>query len=175
MKLAEIKINEALTANWSEARIQELSPAKLKALRINATKAGDEKVLKMIDNVVSANEKIQKQIAKNRRAEDKKWDRLYAKDNQPRKYTDAELQEIARKIEDVTGSVFPDGDPIDKLAPWIKKRFSLGEFGDVGSVLAAAAKKHLGSKDYYSYLADMWEDYIDDVDPERRKDGNPWK
>ena len=171
MKLSEIKINEALTAQWTEDRIADLSPAKLKALTLNAKKAKDDKVLAMIELVVAEKQKTQKAIAAQRKKEWKEYNKMF--DDKPKKLTDADLQKVARKIEEVAGNVFPDCDPIDTLGPWIEKTFHVKY--DMGPILDAAAKKHLNSKSYFDYLADMWEDFIDDVAPERRANGNPWR
>lgn len=174
MKLNEIKnISEGLKGNWTYGTVYHLTPAKLKALRINATKAADESVLNVIAQVVADKAELQKKKAAEKRADDKKWNSK--NDDSPKKYTTAELQEIARKIEEFAGEAFPDGDPIDKLGPWMTKRFSLPRFTNISDALDLAAKKNLSSKSYSDYLAGMWEDYIDDVAPDRRAHGNPWK
>jgi hypothetical protein len=54
------------------------------------------------------------------------------------------LDTIWRKVEDVVGKIYPDGDPVDYLGPWCKK------LGIDYSMVDKAAKKH-GFKDVYAY------------------------
>jgi hypothetical protein len=61
------------------------------------------------------------------------------------------LDTIWRKVEDVVGNIYPDGDPIDYLGPWCKKQ------GIDYSMVDKAAKKH-GFKDVYAYWDSMSED-----------------
>ena len=76
---------------------------------------------------------------------------------------------------------FPDGDPIDHLIPWMKRHGVDMDF------INAAMKKHHG-KDYYTYLADMWDDHAadhihdarqghhgEDYSDEWFAQPNPWK
>lgn len=60
------------------------------------------------------------------------------------------LDTIWRKVEDVVGNIYPDGDPIDYLGPWCKKQ------GIDYSMVDKAAKKH-GFKDVYAYWDSMSE------------------
>ena len=60
--------------------------------------------------------------------------------------TRAEYQMVWRKIEEVVGQIFPDGDPIDWLGPWLdRKRIQNG-----GEVLNKACRLN-GFKDIYDY------------------------
>lgn len=73
-----------------------------------------------------------------------------------------DTQMIWNNVQEAIGSTFPDGDPIDKLGPWMRR--SGFDIHDID----AAVKKHAGKKktgDYglYDYLADMWDDSADDA------------
>jgi hypothetical protein len=60
--------------------------------------------------------------------------------------TRADYNTVWRKIEDVVGQIFPDGDPIDWLGPWLdRKRIQNG-----GEVLNKACRLN-GFKDIYDY------------------------
>ena len=59
-----------------------------------------------------------------------------------------DYQKVWRKIEEVVGNIFPDGDPIDWLAPWLKKS-GIEDF-HIGEVLDKASKLN-GYKDIYAY------------------------
>lgn len=84
----------------------------------------------------------------------------------------AMLASIAHKIESVVGQVVPDGDPIDYLAPYLN-RMGIDQW-DTTKYLDAAVKKHLGYKNYYDYLAAMWDMYNEvSADGEQRE--NPWR
>lgn len=63
-----------------------------------------------------------------------------------------DLDLVWRKVEEVVSNVFPDGDPIDYLVPWLKK-YGITDF-KVGDVLDAAAKKN-GYDDIYAYYDSM--------------------
>jgi hypothetical protein len=86
-----------------------------------------------------------------------------------------DYQEIARKIEQVVGSTFPDGDPIDLLIPYMRRRWGLE--WDLGQHLDRAAKRHLGARSYDDYLATLWDQVADDeLLPDRvTRDNNPWR
>jgi hypothetical protein len=70
------------------------------------------------------------------------------------------LDEVWRKIEDVVSRIFPDGDPIDYLAPWLKSR-GVSELY-IGDVLDKAAKKN-GYEDIYDYYDSMKDLYYGDT------------
>lgn len=84
-------------------------------------------------------------------------------------------EEIARKIEQVVGSTFPDGDPIDLLIPYMRRRWGL-EY-DIGQHLDRAARRHLGARNYDDYLATLWDQVADDdLMPDHvTRDNNPWR
>lgn len=87
------------------------------------------------------------------------------------------LQRIADKINDVIGSTFPDGDPIDILYPWMLKQ----GFNDskIMSILDKASRLN-GYKSYYKQLEDFWDQIAAD-NPDGfggmgvTKDNNPWR
>ena len=89
----------------------------------------------------------------------------------PKKKVDLEV--VARKIEEVLGNTFPDGDPIDWLAPWFKKTYGM-EGLEIGDTLNKAVKKLGRYKDYYDYLAQTWDEYSADF-PGLEGRGNPWR
>lgn len=66
------------------------------------------------------------------------------------------LDDVWRKVEDVVGQIFPDGDPIDYLAPWLEKH-GIRDF-KIGEILDRAAKKN-GYKDLYDYYDSMKDQY----------------
>jgi hypothetical protein len=87
------------------------------------------------------------------------------------------LQRIADKINDVIGSTFPDGDPIDTLYPWMLRQ----GFDDskVMTLLDKAARLN-GYKSYYRQLEDFWDQIAADNPggfggSEVTKDNNPWR
>ena len=87
------------------------------------------------------------------------------------------LQAIAYKINDVIGSTFPDGDPIDILYPWMLRNGIPDE--KVMSTLDKAARLN-GYKSYYKQLEDFWDQIAAD-NPDGfggmnvTKDNNPWR
>ena len=62
--------------------------------------------------------------------------------------TKDDYSKVWRKIEDVVSNIFPDGDPIDWLAPWLKKS-GIQDY-HVGEVLDKACRMN-GYKDMYEY------------------------
>lgn len=89
--------------------------------------------------------------------------------------------EIVAVGENAIGQSFPDGDPSDYLHPFLKKHGL--DFRDVN-----AAFKKIHKKDFYKYLADMWDDHAADslhdakqghhgehYDNQWFAQGNPWK
>lgn len=85
------------------------------------------------------------------------------------------LLTISQYIQDAVGNTFPDGDPFDHLKPKLR-RLGLND-DNMMDWLNAATKKHLGFKDYYAYLAAVWDDFARDsgdmlnIKPE----DNPWR
>lgn len=69
------------------------------------------------------------------------------------------LDDVWRKVEDVVGRIFPDGDPIDHLAPWLEQH-GIRDF-KIGEILDRAAKKN-GYKDLYDYYDSMKDQYARD-------------
>jgi hypothetical protein len=65
------------------------------------------------------------------------------------------LDVLYQKGLDAIGDSFPDGDPIDRLGPWLSKQGF--DFEDMNK----AFRKH-EKKDFYAYLAHMWEDMARD-------------
>ena len=63
-------------------------------------------------------------------------------------FTKEDYSKVWHKIEDVVSNIFPDGDPIDWLAPWLKK--SGIEDYHIGEVLDKASRMN-GFKDIYAY------------------------
>jgi hypothetical protein len=76
------------------------------------------------------------------------------------------LDAVWRKVEDVVGQIFPDGDPIDYLAPWLEKH-GIRDF-KIGEILDRAAKKN-GYKDLYDYYDSMKDQYARDNVAENAK------
>jgi len=62
--------------------------------------------------------------------------------------TRADYNTVWRKIEDVVGQIFPDGDPIDWLGPWLNRQ-GIKDY-HVGEVLNKACRLN-GFKDIYQY------------------------
>lgn len=58
------------------------------------------------------------------------------------------LDAVWRKVEDVVGQIYPDGDPIDWMAPWLEKQ-GIADY-KIGDILERAARKN-GYKDMYDY------------------------
>lgn len=88
------------------------------------------------------------------------------------------LQRIAYKINDVVGSTFPDGDPLDILFPWMLNQGY--HDSDVMSILNKASRLN-GYKSYYNQLEDFWDQIAADNPDgfggsrEVTKDNNPWR
>lgn len=68
------------------------------------------------------------------------------------------LDAVWNKVEQVVANIFPDGDPIDYLAPWLEKQ-GIKDF-KIGEVLDRAAKKN-GYDDIYAYYDSLKKDYGD--------------
>jgi hypothetical protein len=92
--------------------------------------------------------------------------------------------QLARKIEEVVSGCVPDGDPIDRLVPWLENHGVRNDFYDH---LDTAVKKFIKPfKTYNDYLIDMWDGYYEgiaeetsDTDYEEElealKKENPWR
>lgn len=95
-----------------------------------------------------------------------------------KKLDDAAIRMVANKIEEVIGNTWPDGDPIDWLAPWVVKTFGVKDW-DITPILdkgaRAISKRYKG---YYDYLAKTWDDFAEDNEELLQQSGqfsNPWK
>lgn len=73
---------------------------------------------------------------------------MFAQPKQPK----LTLDDVWLKIQSVVSNIYPDGDPIDHLAPWLKKH-GIRDF-KIGEILDRAAKKN-GYKDLYDYWESM--------------------
>jgi hypothetical protein len=83
-----------------------------------------------------------------------------------------DLAAVARSIDDAVSNYIPDGDPID---PLIRKWAHKVKEGELIKLLDKATKKHLGSKTYYEYIAQCWDDYAELSPDEVEGYKNPWK
>lgn len=95
------------------------------------------------------------------------WSTSYAKPAKPAaapKQPEIDLDAVWRKVEDVVSNIFPDGDPIDYLAPWLQKQ-GITDF-KIGDTLDAAAKKN-GYDDIYAYYDSMKDLYSKDMTAEQ--------
>lgn len=75
------------------------------------------------------------------------------------------LNDVWRKVEDVVGQIFPDGDPIDWVAPWLKRQ-GVEDF-KIGNIITRAARKN-GYKDMYDY----WNQLKQQHDADQRFDND---
>lgn len=92
---------------------------------------------------------------------------------------DNKLRLIFSTATDYIGQAFPDGDPIDRIHPFVKK-LGVPEF-EVMNVLDKAFRKYNGTT-YNTYLKNLWDDAINTIDKEMLKQmfgtdkpSNPWK
>jgi hypothetical protein len=69
------------------------------------------------------------------------------------------LNDVWRQVEHVIGQIFPDGDPIDWMGPWLQKR-GYKDF-QVGDIINRAARKN-GYKDMYAYYDELKQQHADD-------------
>lgn len=121
------------------------------------------------------------------RKQDREWKK---EDREEARASKIDLQAVYNKVMQVVGDVFPDGEPMDRLVPALKK-MGVPEF-QIGDVVDKAMKKHGGrseKKGLTSYLADMWDSMADDAMHDAQLDGpfvrnvgnkpvkqpNPWK
>lgn len=73
---------------------------------------------------------------------------MFAQPKQPK----LTLDDVWLKIQSVVSNIYPDGDPIDHLAPWLEKH-GIRDF-KIGEILDRAAKKN-GYKNLYDYWESM--------------------
>ena len=86
-----------------------------------------------------------------------------------------DLWKIALKAENVWGNIFPDGDPVDYMYPYLK---SLGiPVEKQFDVLNKAIKLHVDKKGYYHWLEASWDNVAKDrqMPDIVRLDNNPWR
>lgn len=82
------------------------------------------------------------------------------------------INDVWRKVEEVVGQIYPDGDPIDWLLPWFRKQGIADH--KVGDILAKAAKKN-GYKDIYDYYNSIGDDLGEGVaEAKQRLDPKCW-
>lgn len=136
--------------------------------------------------------KAERAEAKRITAANKAFDR---EDARREKKPKIDLQAVYSIVIDSIGSAFPDGDPIDSIAPKLKRQFGLEGY-EVGEAITAAMKKHghgVEKKGMYEYMADMWDEMANDalydaknghparepfvhmIDGKPVKQSNPWK
>lgn len=90
-----------------------------------------------------------------------------------RERTNQVLYKLSTVIQDAVGNAFPDGDPFDQIFPEARK---LGvPANSVLEWLDRATKKHLGAKDYHTYLSEIWDDYISQTSDTLGSRDNPWR
>lgn len=84
------------------------------------------------------------------------------------------LERLADMIDEAIGNAFPDGDPWDALYPKMRK-MGIREY-DMLDWLDRAVKKHLGAKDYHTYLRQSWGDHDQTLSTMPGYDSrpNPW-
>lgn len=110
--------------------------------------------------------------------EEAKEQRLQAREKKRNRPSD---YDIVAAGEDAIGQSFPDGDPSDHLRDYLDKH-------DLDWTDVNAAFKKIHKKEFYAYLADMWDDHAADAlhdakggaygehyDNEWFAQGNPWK
>jgi len=73
------------------------------------------------------------------------------------------LDMVWRKVEEVVANIFPDGDPIDWLGPWLQKQ-GITDY-KIGDTLDKAAQQN-GYKDIYDYYDEMKRQYDADMTAE---------
>ena len=180
MKLSEL--HEALTANWTVDRIKKLPKAKYNILLKNANNANDEKVLAMFKQI--EDERYQAQVDAKAKAEKARKDRANERAIKQKDgfkigdhfFSKEDLGKIAQKFEEIVGNTFPDGDPIDQMAPWLVKTYRVPAHF-TGEIFDKAVSANLGFKTYTDYLANAWDQYKEDeMFPDGyHQDKNPWK
>ena len=78
--------------------------------------------------------------------------------------TKVDLQSVYAKVIHTIGEVFPDGDPIDYIAPWLERQGV--ESYDMGDMIDRAMKRFghgRERKGMYGYMADMWDGMTGDA------------
>lgn len=81
------------------------------------------------------------------------------------------LLQVWRKLENVVSNVVPDSDPIDWMAPYLRK-MGVDPFY-TREILDKAVRRHYDKRsDYSKYLQDMWDAYGEMQGDDYK---NPWK
>jgi len=103
------------------------------------------------------------------------WSQSYAKPQKPApapaapKKPALDLDTVWRKVEEVVANIFPDGDPIDWLGPWLQKQ-GITDY-KIGEILDKAAQKN-GFKDIYDYYDEMKRQYDADMNASLDEDAS---
>lgn len=84
-----------------------------------------------------------------------------------------DLFKVFDELQNVVSNVIPDGDPIDMLGPKLR-RMGIDGYKIVDTLTAAVKKHYDKNSDYHQYLADMWDQYNDGIEPNERR-ANPWR
>lgn len=90
-----------------------------------------------------------------------------------RKHEEQVLWLIAQKIMGAISNCIPDGDPIDHIAPYVRRHTACNEW-DVMKWLNRACRKHLDCRSYDQYLIDAWDGWNEVCEPDQRMT-NPWR
>jgi hypothetical protein len=91
----------------------------------------------------------------------------------------ADLGKVAFWIMGAVSDCVPDGDPIDRLAPMIRKMLGINSYygwghGEVKRTLDKACRAHLHCKSYDQYLINAWDSWNEICAEDQRMD-NPWR
>lgn len=110
--------------------------------------------------VVKSIDGVEKRFPRNKEAEARAWEKTTARPPMapaaPRQQAPkVDLHTVWRKVEQVVSNIYPDGDPIDWLGPWVKQQ------GLDYSVIDKAAKAN-GYDDLYDYWDSMAQMYSRD-------------
>jgi len=77
-----------------------------------------------------------------------------------------EVSELGFKLMSWAGESFPDGDPNDRVMQWMERKgWDVSDAYE--RIMPIACKKSLGTKDYYEYLAQLWDDVYADAKASR--------
>lgn len=164
MKISEI-LNEKI--DNGPGKIKNVPKLNYDSRRSSAVSALSKSEQKRISQELAAAKEKQREMAKATKLAMKaaeKEARMNTYDERRKaaaRAAEKELSVIADKIFAVVGDTWPDGDPIDHLGPWMKKRF--GESVAVMDYLDKAIRKWDKTYNgYYDYLAKTWHDFTMD-------------
>ncbi len=76
--------------------------------------------------------------------------------------THKDIQALGYKMQSAAGDAFPDGDPNDMLSDYFKQK-GWDTYDAFQKLVPVAAKEYLGTPDYSTYLANMWDDVYGDA------------